>query len=190
MKKFIAILVLVLAAIVGTLWWVESHRVSADTIPATLEDVKGMVKLCALEIHDDVPIRDSINGKWIFAKGKINGYVTFDLERMEYEVKGDTIIVMLPPEKVEIYESTDKGAYRVYDAWDNTLFGKGEITTAEENALKERMKQRYINAVYSKGYVRRARKSAKETLTKLFGHLDGTVILVDRYPDGYGISKN
>ena len=108
MKKFIAILVLVLAAIVGTLWWVESHRVSADTIPATLEDVKGMVKLCALEIHDDVPIRDSINGKWIFAKGKINGYVTFDLERMEYEVKGDTIIVMLPPEKVEIYESTDR----------------------------------------------------------------------------------
>lgn len=189
MKKFIAVVILVLAAIGGTLWWVESHRVSADAIPATIEDVKGMVKLCALEIHDDVPMRDSIDGKWIFAKGKLNGYVTFDLERMEYEVKGDTISVMLPPEKVEIYESTDKGAYRVYDAWDNTMFGKGELTTREENILKERMKSRYVAAVYSKGYVRRARKSAVETLSKLFNHLNGVVVISDPKPEGYGMAR-
>lgn len=187
MKKFIVIACVVLSVIGGALWWMESHKVSADTIPATIEDVKGMVKLCALEIHDDVPMKDSINGKWIFAKGRINGYITFDLEKMEYDVKGDTITVVLPPEKVEVYESTDKGAYRVYDAWDNTLFGKGELTTREENILKERMKRRFVDAVYSKGHVRRARATAVSTLSNLFTHLNGNVVIVDYYPGGYGV---
>lgn len=190
MKKVIIILVLLISAIGATILWMNSNRTSADTIPATVEDVTGMVKLCALEIHDDVPMRDSINGKWIFAKGKVNGYVTFDVEQMQYEVKGDTIVVILPPENVEIYESTDKGAYRVYDSWDNSLFGNNVLTVNEENLLKERLKQRYIKAIYSKGYVRRARMTAKETLTKLFGHLDGVVILEDPCPEGYGLKSN
>lgn len=184
MKKVLALLVL-LAVVAGAAYrWAESRHTSADTIPATVEDIKGMVKLCALEINDDVPVRDSVNGKWIFAKGKLTGYVRFDLEQLKYKQSGDTLVVYLPPESVDIYESTEPGAYRVFDAWDDSLFGRGELTTAEENLLKQRMKSRYRDTVYNKGYVRRARKSAVETLSRLFGHLDGTVVIVDPTPDG------
>lgn len=184
MKKIIALIILLAAVAGATYWWTESRHVTADTIPATVEDVKGMVKLCALEINDEVPMRDSINGKWIFAKGKLNGYVRFDLEQLRYEQTGDTLVVYLPPESVDIYESTEPGAYRVFDSWDNTLLGRGELTTAEENILKQRLKSRYIADIYRKGYVKHARKSAVETLSQLFKHLDGNVTIIDPTPDG------
>lgn len=176
MKKIIFLFLLLAIIAVATLYFLHTSRQSANSVPATVEEVKKMVKLCSMEIHDDVPLRDSINGKWIFAKGRINGYISFDVENLEYAMKGDTICVTLPREVVEVYESTDKNSYRVYDTWDNSLLGAGQLTTAEENALKDRMKQRYVRAVYERGYVDRARKTAIETLSNLFSKFDTPVI--------------
>ncbi|MCM1137480.1 MAG: DUF4230 domain-containing protein [Duncaniella sp.] len=180
MKKLIFFFLLITTVAAMTLCWVRTSKHKANSTPSTIEDVKRMVKLCALEIHDDVPMRDSINGKWIFAKGRMNGYITFDVEKMEYHMEGDTLYVTLPPEVVEIYESTDKDSYRVYDTWDKSFLGVGQLTTAEENILKERMKQRYVRSVYDCGYVDRARKTAIETLTNLLSHFP--IPIVVEYP--------
>lgn len=178
MKKVIFLLILIVVVAGATLYWAHTSKAKASPAPATIEDVKRMVKLCALEIHDDVPMRDSINGKWIFAKGRMNGYITFDVENMEYSIDGDTLRITLPPAVVEVYESTDKNSYRVYDTWDNSLLGSGQLTTAEENELKERMKQRYAHSVYERGYVDRARKTAIETLSNLLSHFPTPVVII------------
>ena len=58
---------------------------------------------------DEVALKDSINGKWLFARCRLNGRVGFDLEKLEFREKGDTLVVVLPPETVEIRESVSPG---------------------------------------------------------------------------------
>ena len=178
--KRILLIILLAAAVVGL-----SHYAffRTETKPefdeARLDEVREMVKLCSMKICDEVAIKDSINGKWIFAKAKVNSYIRFDIEQLDYEVRNDTIFMKLPPEEVEIYESTEPGAYQVFDTWDNSLLSRRKMTATEENILKRRMADRYRSAIYQKGYVKRARGSAITTLQTLFGHLKQPIVIID-----------
>lgn len=174
--------VAVLAAVaVGALWVWGKHSsgTQPDISPTQITDIREMVKLCTMELEDEVAMKDSIHGKWIFSKARLQGNISFDLEKMKWEQRGDTIFVELPPEEVRVRESTAPNSYEVIDTWDDSLLGLGKITAAEENALKNRLTSHYRRDIYRKGYVARARRSALGTLRNLTRHLPGTVIVTD-----------
>ncbi len=162
-----------------------SRPTEPDISESKLSEIKSMVKLCSLEVRDDVAIKDSINGKWIFAKNTVNGYIRFDLEKLDYEVRNDSIIISLPPEEIEIYESERENSYQVIDTWNQALLDFRPLSSDEETAIKERMARRYRDSFYDKGYVARARASAVGTLSALFSKMDGNISITDPRPAGY-----
>lgn len=189
LKRYIALLltlIVILAAAAIILWRNSQASTNMSISETKLSEIKDMVKLCSLEVRDDIAIRDSINGKWIFAKNTVNGYVRFDLEKLDYQTRNDSIVIFLPPEEIEVYESSRDNSYEVIDTWNQSLLDMRNLTAAEETAIKKRVADRYKASFYEKGYVSRARSSAVATLSTLLSRMDdGKITVVDLYPDGY-----
>lgn len=187
----IAALVALLVATIMLLFRDTDTPSSMQTRPARVKAIREMVELCTAEIHEEIPLKDSVNGKWIVARQTINGKISFNLDSLRIEDKGDSLIVFLPPERVEILEGAMPRDYEVLDSWNsrNPIFGS-PLTASEENVLKSRWKRKAIGRIYSKGYVKKAREDAKNTLTNLFGKLRGSkgddapVTVIDPTPQG------
>lgn len=189
LKRYIALLltlIVILAAAAIILWRSSQASTNMSISETKLSEIKDMVKHCSLEVRDDIAIRDSINGKWIFAKNTVNGYVRFDLEKLDYQTRNDSIVIFLPPEEIEVYESSRDNSYEVIDTWNQSLLDLRNLTAAEETAIKKRVADRYKASFYEKGYISRARSSAVATLSTLLSRMDdGKITVVDLYPDGY-----
>ena len=165
----------------------KSSRQSGDlTIDgAMVKEVESMVRLCSMDIYEETPVKATIGNRHLFGHITLKGSITFDLERIALKMSGDTLRVQLPPEKVEILESTDKDSYIVIDTWNDRFMGSGSFTTAEENKIKEKVKQNAIKSIYRKGYVKRARAEAAENLTAMLSALTSKpVVVTDPTPDG------
>lgn len=165
----------------------KSSRQSGDlTIDgAMVKEVESMVRLCSMDIYEETPVKATIGNRHLFGRITLKGSITFDLERIALKMSGDTLRVQLPPEKVEILESTDKDSYIVIDTWNDRFMGSGSFTTAEENKIKEKVKQNAIKSIYRKGYVKRARAEAAENLTAMLSALTSKpVVVTDPTPDG------
>lgn len=165
----------------------KSSRQSGDlTIDgAIVKEVESMVRLCSMDIYEETPVKATIGNRHLFGRITLKGSITFDLERIVLKMSGDTLRVQLPPEKVEILESTDKDSYIVIDTWNDRFMGSGSFTTAEENKIKEKVKQNAIKSIYRKGYVKRARAEAAENLTAMLSALTSKpVVVTDPTPDG------
>ena len=95
------------------------------------------------------------------------------------EYRGDTILVKLPQEKIDIYESTAPDSYEVIDTWHESLFGSGRFSTAEENAVKAKVKENYRKGLYRRGYVARAQREARANLEGMLKALTGKTVIVE-----------
>lgn len=185
-RTIIALIILVAAGIVAYMWCTAPEASRVTMHEAKITDVSPMLRLCSVEIYDDVPVKGSIGDRHIFARVALKGSISFDLDNVEMAQSGDTITVTLPREIVDIYESTDEGAYRVIDTWSDGFFGSSNFTTAEENSIKSKVRDNYRKSIYNKGNVARARKEAVVNLTSLLSGLTGkTVIVTDPSPEGY-----
>ena len=145
---------------------------------ALIASVKSMLRLCSLEFYDEVPVRGSVGSRHIFARTTLTGSVGFDLDSLECRMEGDTLVVVLPPEVVEIREAAEPDAYRVFDTWNDHLLGSSVFTTAEENAIKAKVIEGYRRRVYARGYVDRARREAAESLSGMLTALTGGPVRV------------
>ena len=186
--KWVSLLVVLL----GVAWLVVWLRKGKEELPvakiepARIIDVRPMVKLCSVEIYEDIPVRAHIGKRHIFARATLKGNISFDLEKTDTRWEGDTLCVTLPPEIVEIYESTEPGAYKVIDTWNERLLGSSNFTTAEENEIKRKVVEAWRDSIYSRGYVRRARREAAGNLeTMLRPFAEGKKVVVnDPSPEG------
>ena len=152
---------------------------------AMVKEVESMVRLCSMDIYEETPVKATIGNRHLFGRITLKGPITFDLARIALKMSGDTLRVQLPPEKVEILESTDKDSYIVIDTWNDRFMGSGSFTTAEENKIKEKVKQNAIKSIYRKGYVKRARAEAAENLTAMLSALTSKpVVVTDPTPEG------
>lgn len=183
----IALAIFVLAYVI----WVFCRPEMAPhykTNPAHVKSVQTMVDLCTTDLHEEIPIKDSINGKWIVARQVIDGKIRFDVENLRIESRGDTTVVYLPKERVDILEDASPNAYQVLDTWDGkSTFFPRTLTAAEENTLKSRWQRQTRQRIYARGYVKRARRQAVETLAPLLKAMhapDTPVIIIDPTPDG------
>lgn len=186
MKTIRAIIILLAVVAVGVIIWMVSRpgfEPHYNTSPSYVKSVAQMVELCTTDIHEEMAVKDSIHGKWIVARQIVEGKIRFDIEQLRIEQRGDTTVVYLPPERVDVLENASPDAYEVLDTWDgSSTFFPRTLTAAEENELKRRWQGRVSEQIYSRGYVKRARRQAVETLTPLLNAINGSdspVIVVD-----------
>ena len=191
-RIIIVIAVLAVAAIVAVkILTPEEENPAFKTQDARIKNIRQMVDLCTADIHEEWAVKDSVNGMWVVARQTIEGRIRFDLDNLHMEQQGDTTIVYLPTERVDIFESASPGAYEVLDVWDDrNLVFKRTLTTAEENILKARWQKRARSRVYERGYVKDARANAVASLTPLLRAMrgsrgdEGVVIIIDTIPAG------
>ncbi|MDR2918501.1 MAG: DUF4230 domain-containing protein [Tannerella sp.] len=183
----IACIIIVLLIITGYLVYNRFNQPAIKTLPAKIEEIKQAVKLSTLDITMEDIYKDTVNIKGVVSRIKAQIYIRFDIENIPMVEHGDTLIVQLPPECIEIYESTSNSS-EILDVW-NLQFPEEPVetplSTAEENYIKQRYKQRIENQMYEKGYVKRARENALQSLAILFSKFRDHVIIVDNYPDGW-----
>lgn len=184
--KILLILLLAALCVVGFLWWKASQAESTahDIEPARIVDIRPVVKLCTVEINEDIPVKGKIGTKHIFARQTLTGTISFDLESIKEQWRGDTLIVHLPKERVEVYESTAPGSYKVIDTWNDQLFGSSNFSTAEENQVKEQARHEFISRLYGRGIIDQARKNAVDRLRAMLPPLTGgsPVLVLDTLP--------
>ena len=184
MKTQIRIIILLIIFIAGgiTAWLLLRPEPATEysTREARVKSITKMVELCSADIHEEIAIKDSINGKWIVARQTVEGRIRFDLDSLKFEERGDTMIVYLPKERIDIMEGTAPGDYEVLDSWDGSRrFFPRTMTAVEENAIKRRWQEKEEERISASGYVRQARENAVKTLQTLFRQFPGVVIVVD-----------
>jgi len=156
----------------------KSTNVKIDD--ARIVDIRPMVRLLSMELYEDLPVKGSIGTRHIFARETLEGTIGFDLEKISQNYKGDTLVVVLPPEIVEVRESTAKDSYRVIDTWNEKFLGSSNFTAEEENKIKELARKSWIDSIYARGYVERARREARANLEGMLTPLvPGKVVRVE-----------
>lgn len=189
LKYIIPVIILAILTFVG--WQVYRYFQRPEEIevfPSRPGDVKEMVRLCSMEIYNEVPVQDTVNFKVMFAIQKQSGSITFDVENLMVDDSGDTVRIQLPREIVEIYESKEKNAWQVIDTkaiGPMAFLRNDKFSLEEENRVKAKLKSISIARLYSNGTVRQARKDAVDNLTRLMeAAYRKTVIVSDPTPEG------
>ena len=131
---------------------------------------------------------DTINDKVMFAIQKQKGSVSFDLEKLQVNADGDTVIITLAPEIVELYEATDKNSWEVIDTkaiGRMAMFRSDKFTIEEENAVKVKIKEKSTQLLYRNGTIERARAEGARNLQSLMEMVyDKPVRVTDPTPKG------
>ncbi len=187
--KWLIAAALVVIAALGIWFAIEYHNAPeverTNIRPGKIADIQSMAQLCTVDFYEDFPMRGHIGPKHMFARIAMTGSISFNLDSLDIEERGDTLVVTLPPEIVTAMESTEPGAYEVIDTWNDSFMGSSKFTTAEENAIKSKAWLQFIRRIYAKGYVRRARAEAVANLRTLLSAATGRPVEVtDPTPDG------
>ncbi len=186
------IIPIVIISVIGFFGWQlyrYFHRPDEiEVFPSRPGDVNEMVRLCTMEIYNEVPVLDTVNFKVIFAVQKQSGSISFDIEHLDIDESGDTIRIMLPREIVEVFESTEKNSWQVIDTkaiGPMAILRTNKFTLEEENRVKAKLKTKSIARLYSNGTIRQARKDAVDNLTRMLETAyRKPVIVTDPTPDG------
>ena len=184
MKLLSILRLLVVLAVVGViayvawLWHSSEEAERLHSFDATIRQVEAMARISAIELYDDIPIKANIGTRHLFARQTLTGSISFDLEKMRIEEQGDTIVVTLPPEIIEVYESTEPGSYQVVDTWNTKFLGSTQFSTAEENAIKRRVIENYRQSLYQRGIVSKARTQAAANIHALLTATTSRPVLI------------
>lgn len=189
LKILIPLIILTALAIFG--WQLYRHFQPAEEIevfPTRAGDVEQMVRLCSMEIYNEVPVLDTVNSKVMFAIQKQNGTISFDVENINIDDSGDTVKIQLPREIVEVFESTEKDSWQVIDTraiGPMSIFNSDNFSIQEENRVKAKLQANSVKRLYANGTVRQARKDAVDNLTRLMQSVyRKPVIVSDPTPEG------
>lgn len=189
LKYVIPVIILAVLAFAG---W-QAYRYfqrpeEIEVLPSRPGDVKEMVRLCSMEIYNEVPVLDTVNFKVMFAVQKQSGSISFDVEHLEVDATADTIRIQLPREIVDVYESSEKNSWQVIDTkaiGPMAILRSDKFTLEEENRVKAKLKAKATARLYANGTVRKARKDAVENLTRLMqAFYRKPVVVTDPTPDG------
>lgn len=195
--KNLIILAAVVVVGIALFFWLGAPKKSIEVGKGQISDVKTMAQLCTVDLYNEVPVLDTINNKVLFAVQKQRGSVSFDLENMEVNTKGDTVNIVLSPEIVEINEATEDNSWEVIDSKNISLngynpFASDKLTDEEENQLKAKIKANSKKLLYQNGTIERARaegvKNLQTLMTKVYRK---PVVVTDPTPKGahYGEYK-
>ena len=164
--------VLLLAAGGFAYWYFTQPRTDEKyaTKAATLKSVKELADLATLDFHEEMAVKGAVAGKWIVSRMTVEGSVIYDMDSVRLQTVGDTLMLVMPKERFDFYESTAPASYEVIDTWDDSrpMFGR-KLTTAEENAIKRKATEGLERRLRRRGYVERARDNARAVLLPMLG---------------------
>lgn len=188
-KKVRNIIILAAAAVVVIVlfFWIGAPKKNIEVGKGQIRDVKTMAQLCTVDLYNEVPVRDTINNKVLFAVQKQRGSVSFDLENMQVDTEGDTVKIVLSPEIVEINEATEDNSWQVIDSKNisRNPFASDKLTDNEENQLKAKIKANSKKILYKNGTIERARAEGVKNLQTLMEKIyRKPVIVTDPTPKG------
>ena len=189
--KHILTAIVMIAVVAAGLYLYFSLSLPKKTIDVDkgkVSRIETMTRLCTVDIYSEVPVLDTINDKVMFAIQKQKGSVSFDLEKLKVDADGDTVQITLPPEIVELYESTDKNSWEVIDTkaiGRMAMFRSDKFTIEEENAVKAKIKGKSTKLLYRNGTIERARAEGARNLQSLMEMVyDKPVRVTDPTPNG------
>lgn len=184
MRKLIIILIIGLtillsAALLYNYYFAKPK--SPTILLSASNDVKEIVRLTSLEGERIVPVTYKKNGIGAFGIGHYNTRISFDIEKIEDSIVGDTLFIRLPEPQIKILENQQNG-FRVLDVWGENIFTRIQGPHLSVDAENE-MKRNAITALQSElrkdGSVQRAKEQATEMILKMFSLMPGTVIVLD-----------
>lgn len=184
--------IIAVIAIVGVVaflyFYFDTPNYSIDVSKGKINKVETMAQLCAIDIYNEIPILDTINDKVICAIQKQKGSVSFDLENMKIDAKGDTVNIVLSPEIIEIYEATEDNSWEVIDTKTIGMFTtlrNSRLNEDEENAVKANIKKNSKKLLYHNGTIERARTEGARNLQTLMEKVyRKPVVVTDPTPKG------
>lgn len=169
--KLLLVTVAVVAVGVGVaLFLLARDKKQIDVMDGRVAHIKTMVRLSSVEIYREVPVVDTVNSKVICAIQKQRGSISFDIEKLRIDSVGDTLIITLPREIIDIYEATDPNSWQVVDTkaiGNLSMIQSGKLTNYEENIVKSRLNAKAKRELYRDGTVQRARTEATANLRSL-----------------------
>lgn len=168
------ITIVLITSILAAAGYIAYRYLSHDEVTYSVEEgkissLKAVAQLCTLDIYREVSVLDTINNKVIFGVQKQQGSISFDLDSLSIDTSGDTVRVVLPPETVELNESTEPGSWKVIDTKALSLFAADRLTNLEDNLVKQRLRRRAISQLYADSTVARARSEACRNISVLLG---------------------
>lgn len=187
--KYVAALLLV-AGILFCILFFSLHREekTIDLTEAYIRDVKSMTQLCSMDFYNEVPVVDTINNRVLFAVQKQQGSISFDIEKLEIKKDGENIIIILPPEIVDIYESTEPNSWQVIDSkaiGPLSFLRSDNMPEEDERKLKQKIKNKALRQLYTDGIVQNARKEAALNIAEFMKTIYASQIMViDPSPRG------
>lgn len=188
MKKLIKPLLIVIAiiAVAASLYgvFIFPHN-SIDVSKGKINKVETMVELCSIDFYNEIPIKDTIANWEFFAKQKQRGSILFDIENLNLSNEGDTLKIVLPPEIVEIMESTDDDSWVSYDSKDLRTGRWAKASTELWSQVKKNALEHSKARLYEDGTIERARAEGALNLQELMEKVYRKPVLVtDPYPKG------
>lgn len=185
LAKYIAYAVIAVFAAVAIYCIFSPKGNDIEVSKGKIKNIESLVQLCSVDFYNEVPVKDTVNFKMLFGIQKQQGSISFDIDRLEINSDGDTVRIVLPPEIIEIRESTEKDSWQVIDTKGLTIMTRDKLTDAEENIIKSHIRQKSIRRLYQNGTVRRARSEAVENLTSLMQKIyRKPVVVTDPTPSG------
>ncbi len=179
----VIVVIVVVVCVAGS-----SSKKTIDVSKGEIKKIETMAQLCTIDIYTEVPVLDTLNNKVMFAVQKQKGSVSFDLENMQIDEKGDTVKITLSPEIIDLYEATDDNSWEVIDTkaiGNMALFKSDKFTIEEENAIKAKIKDRSKKLLYHNGTVERARTEGAKNLQSLMEKVyKKPVAVLDPTPKG------
>ncbi|MDE6394743.1 MAG: hypothetical protein K2K77_05315, partial [Duncaniella sp.] len=89
-RTIIVLIILVAAGVVAYKWYTAPEASRVTMQEAKITDVSPMLRLCSVEIYDDVPVKGKIGDRHIFARVALKGSISCDLDNVEMTESGDT----------------------------------------------------------------------------------------------------
>lgn len=191
MKNIYKILILIIllgiiaCIVIFFIYFSKTTEPVIDVEKGKVSKIEDMAHLCTIDVYSEVPVLDTLNNKVIFAVQKQQGSISFDMDALVLNNDADTIKVILPPEIIDIKESTKDNSWEVIDTKSLSMFGSSNFSDSEESEIKAKLKDKAVKLLYENGTVERARKEAVENLTAFLEVIyRKPVIVTDPTPKG------
>lgn len=149
-------------------WLCKNEGATRGIGVSVVAELREAAELCAMEIVDEIPVRGRAGHRHLFARMKVEGRITYNLENAPNYWRGDTLCVELPEPDVVVRESTLPDSYTVIDTWNDRwtapIIGSRYLSVAEENSIKRQILDNYRLRLERRGVVAQSRREAAYTV--------------------------
>lgn len=174
-KNIIYCIIATLVVLVG--YKVYNNQTADFGSPASIESIKQMVKLNAMELTDEVVYCDTIDKIGFVYAMEVRIIIGFDIENLKWRNDSGKIVVSMPEPIVETYQTNKAHCLDVYyinPVKDFVL--TPNISSTMSLRIHKQLVEYIDKEVVRRNYADKARKTAFDNLQKLFSAMNVTIV--------------